>query len=406
MSPASPDGHEVASKKVLVLAPFHHEFGELDSGAATRTIFDDHNETVGCPMYDVVYLEDSNAGVEAFKTIGKYGIVHIDSHGGIMWGELIVVTGTSADDLASYQPDLVKGRLVMASVHGKQALAITPKFLAYYVGAMPSSLVFMATCKSADDPGMSDVLLAKGAQTYLGFTGLVKSKFALAKVKYFYESWVEDPASLVTTGEVFDGACSDGACWELAGASDLEAPSDEGLQDRSFEQATLAAWSLQGDVRVVRQLGEFAPTDGSYMALVSTGLGFVANSGSISQQTCLPTDTKTLRFDWSFTSEEFLEWCGSIYQDVFRVDLVDAGGSIANVFYREVDDLCGLVFPVEFSFDRGDAWSTGWQSEAIDISTVAAGNGGRPIALRFSAGDIGDSIYDTAVLVDRVDLER
>jgi hypothetical protein len=66
-----------------------------------------------------------------------------------------------------------------------------------------------------------------------------------------------------------------------------------------------------------------------------------------------------------------------------------------------VDDLCGSVFDVPFSFDQGDASSTGWQRATIDIASIAAANAGKPVKIRFSAGDVGDSIYDTAVLLDR-----
>jgi hypothetical protein len=61
---------------------------------------------------------------------------------------------------------------------------------------------------------------------------------------------------------------------------------------------------------------------------------------------------------------------------------------------------------VPFSFDRGDAWSVGWRTESIDVSALAAANVGKSVTLRFSAGDVGDSIYDTAVLIDGIRLVK
>ncbi len=135
--------------------------------------------------------------------------------------------------------------------------------------------------------------------------------------------------------------------------------------------------------------------------VISTGLGFTVNSGSIEQEVCLPSDAKQLTFDWNFSSAEFVEFCGSIFQDFFKVEIITDTGTHV-LFFRKVDDLCPSVFVTSLVFDRADVWSTGWQSQAIDISAIAAANQGKSVKIRFSAGDVGDSIFDTAILIDKI----
>ncbi|MCB1872846.1 MAG: hypothetical protein KDI49_12735 [Gammaproteobacteria bacterium] len=402
---------QVQSKRVLLLSPFRDEFGSTDEGTVLKALYENHNTNSGCPKYDIVYLENSQVGVGSFKALGSYGIVHIATHGTVSNGRVVVLTkaSTSTQNLQTYQSDLQNGRLITASTSTGTWLAATPKFFTYYIQTMPSTLVFFSSCYSTFNNSLSSVLLGKGAKSYLGFSHVVPSSFAYGKSEYFHEEWVEDPLNLVTTGEVFNNGCTTNSlgvsvCWNLAGANDLEAPPGDQLQDGGFESGALGTWSAQGDGRVVSQLGTFAPTEGSYSGLISTGLGFTTDSGSVSQSACIPANAATITFDWNFTSEEFQEWCGSIYQDFFRVDLVSSNGATTNLLYRKVDDLCASTSPVSFSFDQGDAWSTGWRSQSVDISAFAAANAGKSAELKFSAGDVGDSIYDTAILIDNVQI--
>jgi len=64
----------------------------------------------------------------------------------------------------------------------------------------------------------------------------------------------------------------------------------------------------------------------------------------------------------------------------------------------KVDDLCSGVTPADVSFDKGDVYKTGWITQAVDVTAFA----GVTDVLRFGASDVGDSIYDSVILVDRV----
>jgi len=174
------------------------------------------------------------------------------------------------------------------------------------------------------------------------------------------------------------------------------------IVNRSFEVqsgflASVAGFTVAGDGRIIGNLGITTPTDGVRMALVSTGLGLTTQSGSFSQEVCLPPlppgkTTMKIEYDWNFFSEEFLEYCGSQYQDFFQVSFGDTV-----LQSTKVDDICDdSLIHDDIAFDKGDVWRTGWRTQSVDITALA----GTTATLTFAAGDVGDSIYDTAILVD------
>jgi hypothetical protein len=48
--------------------------------------------------------------------------------------------------------------------------------------------------------------------------------------------------------------------------------------------------------------------------------------------------------------------------------------------------------------------NTGWRRASVDILGVAAANGGKGVTLRFKNFDAGDSIFDSAVLLDKIEV--
>jgi hypothetical protein len=80
----------------------------------------------------------------------------------------------------------------------------------------------------------------------------------------------------------------------------------------------------------------------------------------------------------------------------------------------KVDDLCpvgqcfncgskyvGLV-PSCVSFDVGGVYNTAWQLYKGGISLLA---GAGPVTLSLFATDVGDSIYDTVILIDKIEIK-
>jgi hypothetical protein len=118
-----------------------------------------------------------------------------------------------------------------------------------------------------------------------------------------------------------------------------------------------------------------------------------------------------LQFDWNYLSEEFLEFIGTIYQDPFEVSLTKVeDASTTTLLYKTVDSIAtdfgatqehgGDLISVspDIIFDMGDVWMTSWQNFQYDISAFQ----GKTVTLKFEAEDLGDEIYDTAILLDNI----
>jgi hypothetical protein len=177
---------------------------------------------------------------------------------------------------------------------------------------------------------------------------------------------------------------------------------ESGLTNGDFEEGSLAGWEVEGDGRIITQLAFIMPYGGNYMGIISTGLGYTEATGSIRQNFCVPDGATTLSLNWNFLSEEFMEFVGSIYQDYFKISIVDDLGNETVLFEKTIDNIASeypptLVSP-DIVFDQGDVYGTGWQSTTLDISSFA----GKGVTLILAAGDVGDSYYDTAILLDDI----
>jgi hypothetical protein len=416
---AAPE-NRVKSRKALVLGPYTNIDPAFtpDETIAINTMLTNSQ----CPKYEVTYRTTAAVNVESFKNLHNYGIVVIATHGdtfyeGILslwqpvfgwnfWGaQVTMLTGhkSSAANYPTYETDLKKGRMAIVGGVIGNTYAVLPSFIQHYSGAMPNSIVYIGACRSTYNTTMANAFLGKGAGTYFGYTEYVDGAFATQTGTNFFTEFVTNGKS---TGDAFVPGLNDGlAYFTMHGANDLKRPTAD-LENGGFESGNLGAWSGSGDARVITQLGNWTPQEGSFVGIISTGLGFTVSSGAVSQNTCMDPGTKKIEFKWNYSSEEFLEWCNSIYQDYFRLELIPQGGGAVTLFNRRVIDLCGQVSPAGYSFDRGGVYTTGWRSESIDISGIVSANPGKNIMVRFSAGDVGDSIYDTAILIDDVKLTQ
>jgi hypothetical protein len=405
--------NRVQSSRARIIAAQFFDWGNNDDIPEMNQMLQDD----GC--FDVSYTTYGSSGsgsVEDFKSLGNYGIVLVSSHGDsfydgllTLWkdtfkwngpfGEVVVHSNMNATtaNKVTYEDDLKTGRLVLW--YGQYGM--TPSFFRKYTGTMPNSLVYMSICRGTWNGTLAQAFLDQGAGAFLGYSDYVDVGFTIQCGVPFLEKMLEDGTTIddafIPGLKETDG---DPAEFMLFGATSLEL--DPGnLHDGDFEAGTLQqSWVTQGDARALPVLGNFVPTEGLWMGIVSTGLGFTVDSGRMSQTFCLSGDAKKISFRWNFISEEFVEYCGDIYQDFFRVSIanLDEGGS-AVLFYTAIDDVCGNVSPVGFSFDQGDAHATGWRSTTVPIPASFAG---KKVRLTIEAGDVGDSIYDTAVLVDDV----
>jgi len=411
----------VESNKVLAIAAEYYKWGENDDIPEMQMMLKQN----GC--FDVTYVTFPGKGlgtVEAYKHLGGYGIVLLSGHGNsfykgvqtdyqdtFLWngsGGQVVFSSNMAvteDTRGTYEDDLKAGRLVL--YNNKAIYGMLPTFFMRYAGSMPNSLVYVSPCRGAWNGTMAQAFLSLGAGAYLGYDEVVHTGFCQETGPPFLDMMLEPGTKL---GEAYLPAVGypttkgkHPAVFQMFGADTLEID-PMGLKDAGFESGNvLQAWSVAGDARIIPGLGEAASTEGSFVGLVSTGLGFTDATGSMSQTFCLPMVAEQIAFDWNYFSEEFQEYCGDIYQDAFAVSLTEADSPANTVMLllRTVDDLCGSVHPVPTSFDQGDVWATGWRTAT---TTIPASLRGKKVVLQFYTTDVGDSIYDTAVLLDRIQL--
>ncbi|GMV40733.1 MAG: hypothetical protein AMXMBFR64_24490 [Myxococcales bacterium] len=448
--------NDVGSKEATILAPFKAEFGDQDEAMEVATVL----KAVGCPFFGVSAFQNDQASLYRFRHMNDSGIVAISSHGDTYFGGLsagarakidwdhdgsqeVIWTGEKIDCTRFMQAakscandglecengagecligkskqcvdfkqhDLRRGRVIF----GDEVYGIVPDFVTHHAAAKPYSkaVVYLGACRTLWNGGFAAAFFGAGAQTVLGYTDYVTSQFAHDRGLEFFQRLITDK---LTAAEAYGEGASDteaGGEFRLFGAGKATAR-DGSIVNPSFEAGNLTAWSKDGDGRVISQLGQTVPVDGKFMGLVSSGLGFTQEIGVLTQKFCIEAGKSTASFYWKYYSEEFLEFCGSGYQDPFQASLASDIGKITLVDVK-INDLCppnqcggcggkyvGLE-PSDVSFDQGDVYNTQWQLAQLNISALTAITG--PVTIKFFITDAGDSIYDTVVLIDKIDFK-
>jgi hypothetical protein len=276
--------------------------------------------------------------------------------------------------------------------------------------------VILAACRSGYNSSLAKEFLAKGAGAVVGYTDYVLATYAQNTGEEIIQRMYEDKtlSEAVSSSRTQYGAVdsstvdktgdgnADPAALVFFGASDLKFPLSS-LKNGGFEDGVLTPWTKAGDGRVLTALGSTRPTEGTYMGIISTGLGYTTSAGSIEQRVCIPASGGELQLDWNFFSEEWLEYVGSRFQDTFEiaVAVVDENGNkgaYQTLFSRTIDELAGQVTASDIGFDQDGVYNTGWRSSSLDLDNYK----GKTVFVRFYYTDVGDSIYDSANLLDNI----
>lgn len=393
----------IGGTSVLIYDAFHQQFPVEGDNADSLFM------KPKCPKFTVTHLKDAECTVEKVKTFSQYGTIYISTHGGVTDGQVEFLTGEIAtqDRKDDYIIELVINEIGLATVKGKSYFSIYPLFITLETGTFGKSLVFNSSCYSGNNQTMSDAFRNEGVLTYFGFSLSVGTGFAKTCATGVFDKMINQQKK---TGEAFTPGLTDPdpppAEFKMYGSVNARYVSD--FVNGDFETGSLQGWSREGDGRVISQLVFIDPSQGSYMGIISTGLGFTTSSGSISQGICIPAGKTTLSFKYNFLSEEFMKYCGDVFQDYFAVS-IDSGDGSATLFSKRIDDLCEDVTQAAgIHFDQplpepGDTtedgvWMTGWTTVTLDISAYA----GKSVTITFACGDVGDSVWDTAVLLDEI----
>ena len=405
----------IGNRSVLIYAPFEAAFSPYNEGAKVQTALVNSGF-----QFDITYLSNQTANVAALSNLTSYGFVVLATHGSegkeFATGELVDTNATVYKN--TYKALIKAGKLAIwnnmtisstggVSVQGNIYVIRYP-YISSLSGTFPNSVILNNSCESTMNPDLQNAFIGKGAKTYYGYTKVVNSGFCVTNADTLTKRLAKD---LKTTNESFMAGTDPGspnAVYEIKGATDVHYP--DSLINGDFEFGKIDGWTKSGDGRVITQLGGVAPTGGSYMGIISTGLGFTTSTGSIFQTFSIKTGQTTLTVKWNFLSEEFLEYIGSQYQDYFQISVKDQQGVETLLLNKNIDAIAsafgatklsaGQLIKVSpgISFDQGDVFMTGWQTSNLNVSAFA----GKRITLIIRAGDVGDSVFDTAILIDDV----
>ncbi len=374
-----------------------------------------------------------NTTVEHYKKLSGYEVILFSGHGTYMTykyegkettcSSLILRHQSSTEQNRSYSADLIQFRIGLCSVRGGVMYAILPNFFEHYYnrGDLDDSFIFAENCEFRGKNGkenarIPNALRNASAEAVIGFHNSVMAKYSRHLATYFVDCLIEGKSA----GDAYDAALKKYGKDDYFESREDYGPTayplfagdrkaylvKEGLENGSFEAASgLGKWMMIGDVRVLTKLGPLGPTDQKRMAILTTGIGSAeekyldGTEGSVLTQTFkMPANAKTLTFSYDMVSEEPHEYVGSQYDDTFIVRLVTASGtyeitkkSINTATWTAIED-------IDFSGGDNTTYHTTWIEINFDLSAYA----GQIVTLEFVVYDKGDSVYDTAVLLDNI----
>ncbi len=465
LSTAALPTYSVGTRRALALAPYAKEFGADDEAAAAGVSLKERQ----CPPFAVDAYNDSAALLQSYRDMSTYGVVAISGHGDayfdsldpkakqalgwehmgsqeVIWsGERVqcssllqskktcnkngvgcgptqkcVKTSANAGVCVDHtQGDIMTGRVVI----GADTYGLTPAFLQRHnTTDFPNSIVYLGACRTMWNGSLAVQLYGLGAAAVVGYSGYVTNQFAATTGKEFFEQLVAKSGSVLQAVNVKDTDPVYKSWMRMLGNSKANAK-DSNLINPSFDLGKPTGWKKVGDGRVISRLGVTVPVAGKFMGIISTGLGFTTQTGSLEQPFCVPKGSKQMCFYWKFYSEEFIEFCGSSYMDRFTAQVAGEKGKITLTDVW-IDPLCPYdcggkkpctpgsasckcgkqwktLTPSDVSFDKGDVHMTPWQKECKDVGAFE----GQRVNLTFFCTDVGDSIYDSAILLDEVTIQ-
>ncbi len=179
-------------------------------------------------------------------------------------------------------------------------------------------------------------------------------------------------------------------------------PVQGSLINGNFETGDLTGWEMSGAADVVDSFGPISPYEGNSMAMISSGNGAIGDASSALEQSfTVPADATKLVIHYNFVSEEYPEFVGSQYNDVFYATLHTPDGS-REIAFEEVNS-ANFEAVSGIPCGSGDCtWGqTGWLQASVDVSEWA----GTDDTLTLTVRDVGDTIFDTVVLLDNIVIE-
>lgn len=412
----------IKSNQALILDPFRRQFEPSgDEGDEANNI----EMTLKAAGFVVTRKENDQVTIDDFKSLDKYGVIALVSHGARVdvlsqaaignsryfnnpdraRGRVVVVTGVVADDknIETYKVDLAFRRLIITEVRGVNYLAITPSFINTYTpNPLPNSLIYVSACDSTYNESLAKTFIEKGAGAFVGYSRVVDTNFADLHGRAMFNALVADR----TTGEIPGINVNrdfGGALFRLSSQSATDLTINIGLRNGTFEIDNLSGWVKQGNARAVTSLGPLSAFQGEDMAFISTA----SSSSSISQKFFVPANAKNLNFSYNLVSEEPSEYVGTMFDDQFDV-LLNPAPTSSNPNPNQTTIVKATIntstwLPINgINFPGGDntTFETGFITKSFDLTPFQ----GQEIDLMFRVFDRGDAAFTTAALIDNIQI--
>lgn len=417
-----------------------HYFPANDSGEGRR-------EGYG---YTADLLEDAGfsvstlfgATVDDFKHLDGYQFIAIDCHGSTYWTgpfskSPVICTQefVTSENTKTYTADLKKKRIAKVSTVDENGKSngtyywIKPSFFDYHYASnkLDCSILNLGTCQGAyqGNRDLVDALISAGSDSVIAYSDTVYT---------FYDvNMLYDMASSLIKGSNLNDAHNyakgqnglDDRQWALKQTWASQGIKSETAVSYIYGSATsiihndlkngnfdnvwdylsdgISFWEEYGDARSIFRLSGIAPNSFPKMSIISSGFGSQNDetTSCIYQTVLVPSDASTISFTYDVVSEEPMEYVGTRYNDTFDFEILDVDGNVLETLASESvnDSMWYAVNGIDFPGGDDTTYHTRWQTVT---SNAISKYRNQLVVIRAIVRDAGDSIYDTAALVDSV----
>lgn len=393
-----------------------------------------------------ITYDDDVTVLDMTTILSNQDIIALCGHGTIYNGNSVFCLSDeniTTKKNTEYCLDIIAGRVGQAYYSdGTDSYVIGDAFINYYYGSggLAGSFVFSESCTfmgSHDNIGYDDTFanafINSSAESVIGFENSVMAVYSRELMLCYFEELLNGKS----VNEAFESAKNEYGYndYEYRKPSFLKYLFDRDAFDKmgatayphmvgngdavltkelkngnweSYEQvltSTPCEWEYTGDARVLTKLGDIIPYN-SRMAFLSTGIGsnsgvsMSGSQGSTLFQIIRNTNKTYLEFSYDFISEEPMEYVGSRFDDKFEIQILDTNDNVLHSEILETINTSKWYSVSGINFDGGDStvYHTNWQTASIDISPYQ----NQTIKIMFLVYDVGDSAYDSAVVLDNI----
>ena len=389
------------------------------AGHSWNVAYDEYAETLEAAGFDVTRIYSFT--VADFKNLQNYdSLILVNSHGQTSNGTKTGIPAICTEEQATaateeaYSYDLANNNIARVNMK----YWIYPGLFedTYKNDKLSGPIVHLGICRGYANDALVKAIYAAGASAVSGYDATVTTTYDEPMVSLLVERLLLGDSA----NEAWNYARSNSGVspnydtdWQdyatlLCYDGDGDTLYHELLNGKfdstiNLDGNDVTLWKTYGDARTIYKLSGLSPDSSPKMAIISSGFGSMGNetTSCIYQTVLVPEGASNISFKYDVVSEEPMEYVGSIYNDIFSADILTTDGELLqNLTYESVNtstwySIDGIDFP------GGD--STTYHTRWITVSNACMEEyNGQLVVIRFTVKDAGDSIYDTATLIDSV----